>query len=300
MDVDVAVLRSFVVLAEERHFARAAARLHIEQPALSQRIKRLERRTGVQLFVRDTRNVRLSAAGEDFAVQVAEILDRLDTAVARARETADGARGALGIAYTLSVGYEAVPVLLGHVEETLPHLVFEAVEAWERDVLDGVRRRQWDVGLVRFEPDDDELVSVLLRRERLAVAVGETHWLAGREQVGLADLGDEHFVMTPSSLAPGYQSLIEELLADAGVAPRTVPNAAPGNRMMALRRQKDAIALLPASARLAHPPGVCFVPVSDDAAVLPVRLVHRGDASAAVQLLADTVQREARRLGWLR
>lgn len=300
MDVDVAVLRSFVVLAEERHFARAAARLHIEQPALSQRIKRLERRIGVQLFVRDTRNVDLSPAGEDFAAQVADILDRLDTAVSRARETADGARGALEIAYTLSVGYEAMPVLLGHVEETLPHLAFEAVEAWERDVLDGLRRRAWDAGLVRFDPDDDELVSVLLRRERLAIAVRDTHALAGRTQVRLADLRDERFVMTPTSLAPGYQSLIEGVLADAGVVPQTVRNTAPGNRMMALRRQKNAIALLPASAELAHPPGVSFVSVADEAAVLPVRLVHRADASAGVQLLADTVQREARRLGWLR
>ncbi|WP_060573100.1 MULTISPECIES: LysR family transcriptional regulator [unclassified Pseudonocardia] len=300
MDVDVAVLRSFVVLAEEKHFARAAARLHIEQPALSQRIKRLERRTGVQLFVRDTRNVRLSAAGEEFAVEVADVLRRLDSAVARARETADGARGALEIAYTLSVGYEAVPVLLGHVEEALPHLAFEAVEAWERDVLDGLRRRRWDIGLVRFDPADDELVSILLRRERLVVAVEETHELATRGLVHLADLRDERFVMTPTSLAPGYQALIDAVLADAGVVPQTVRNTAPGNRMMALRRQKNAIALLPASARLAHPPGVGFVPVADEAAVLPVRLVHRADASAGVHLLADTVQREARRLGWLR
>ncbi|MEQ3551052.1 LysR substrate-binding domain-containing protein [Pseudonocardia nematodicida] len=298
MDVDVAVLRSFVVLADEKHFARAAVRLHIEQPALSQRIKRLERRTGVQLFVRDTRNVHLTEAGLEFAAAVTDVLERLDAAVDRARETAAGARGALRIAYTLSVGYEALPELLGRVEQALPRLGFEAVEAWETDVLDGVRNRRHDAGFVRYDAADAELVSVLLRREPLVVAMPETHPLAGRHAVHLTDLRDERFVMTPSSLAPGFRALLDGVFAEAGFVPETVPNTAPGNRMMALRRQQNAVALLPASARLLHPPGIAAVPVLDEFAALPVHLVHRADAGAAVQLLADTVLREARRRRW--
>ncbi|RMB85500.1 LysR substrate-binding domain-containing protein [Streptomyces shenzhenensis] len=299
MDVDLAVLRSFAVLAEELHFARAAERLHIEQPALSQRIKRLERRMGVQLLVRDTRNVRLSPAGRDFTADVAKVLQLFDEAVARAQETAAGERGTVRITYTLSVGYETLPVLVGHMEQALPHLTFQAVEAWESDVLESLRRRQCDVGLVRYDPVDDELVSLLLRCERLVIAMPETHPLAGRDSVHLAELRGERFVTTPSSLAPGYQAMVDGIFAEAGYVPEAVRNTVPGSRLMAVQRQTASVALLAASAQLSRLPDIAFVPVADDFAMLPVRLVHRADAPEVVCLLADVLQREARRQGWL-
>ncbi|MBK1783632.1 LysR substrate-binding domain-containing protein [Prauserella cavernicola] len=299
MDVDVAVLRSFVVLADELHFARAAARLHIEQPALSQRIKRLERRMGVQLFVRDSRNVRLTPAGQEFAVEVGDVLRRLDAAVGRAVRTADGTSGTIRLAYTLSVGYETLPVLLGQVERTLPDVTVEAVELWESDVLSGVLRRDWDCGLVRYHPDHPDVTSLLLRHESLVVAMPETHPLAGRTEAKLVELRDERFVTTPVSLAPGYQALLDDVFDAAGFEPNTVRNTVPGNRIMALQRQKNAVALLPASAGLTHPSGIAFVPVVDEFAHLPVRLVHRLDARPSVVLFAETLQRAAREQGWL-
>ena len=287
-----------MVLSQELHFAKAAARLHIEQPALSQRIKRLERKMGVQLLVRDTRNVRLSPAGQDFAVTVIELLDRLDSAVNRARETAAGARGVLRISYTISSGYETVPVLIEHLGQVLPHIELEAVEGWETDIVDSVRRGHADAGIIRYDPVDDELVSSLLRRERLVVAMADTHPLASYDEITMAQVRKEQFVMTPTSLAPGYQGLIDDIFTQAGYVPGTVRNAVPGNRLMAVQRQTGAIALLPASARLSRTPGIAFVPVTDEFATLPVRLVHRVDASAAVLLIADTVQHEARRRNW--
>ncbi|MDT0440275.1 MULTISPECIES: LysR substrate-binding domain-containing protein [Streptomyces] len=298
MDIDLAVLRSFVVLADELHFAKAAERLHIEQPALSQRIKRLERRMGVQLLVRDTRNVRLSPAGAEFAADTARMLRLFDEAVGRARETAVGERGTVNIAYTLSVGYETLPVLLEHLEQSLPHLTLQAVEAWEKDVLESVRLRRSDVGLVRCDSVDEELVSLLLRREGLVVAMPETHHLARQDVVHLAELRGERFVTTPSSLAPGYQATVDGVFEKAGFRPQTVRNTVPGSRLMAVQRQTGSVALLAQSARLSRPPGIAFVPVGDDFAVLPVRLVHRADAPAAICLLADVIQREAHRR-WL-
>ncbi|PKW14335.1 LysR substrate-binding domain-containing protein [Saccharopolyspora spinosa] len=299
MDVDVAVLRSFVVLAEELHFARAAVRLHIEQPALSQRIKRLERRIGVQLFVRDSRNVCLTPAGQEFAVEVGDVLHRLDAAIGRAVRTADGTRGTMRIAYTLSVGYEALPVLLGQAERTLPDVTIEAVELWEADVLAGVVRRDWDGGFVRYHPDHPEVTSLLMRHESLIVAMPDTHPLSGRNEVRLAELRDEHFVTTPTELAPGYQALLDEVFDAAGFVPHTVRNTVPGNRIMALQRRKNAVALLPASAGLTHPTGIAFVPVVDDFAHLPVWLVHRHDAAPPMVFLAETLQLAARDQGWL-
>ncbi|MBZ6226335.1 LysR substrate-binding domain-containing protein [Streptomyces olivaceus] len=293
------MLRSFAVLAEELHFARAAERLHIEQPALSQRIKRLERRMGVQLLVRDTRNVRLSPAGEGFAADTRRMLRLFDEAVEHARETAAGERGTALISYTLSVGYETLPVLLEHIEQTLPHLTFQAVEAWETDVLDAVRQRHSDIGLVRCDPQDDDLVSLLLRRERLVIAMPETHQLARRDVVHLSQVRGERFVTTPSVLAPGYQARVDGIFAEAGFQPQTVRNTVPGSRLMAVQRQTNSVALLARSAQLSRPPGIAFVPVADDFAMLEVRLVHHADAPAGICLLADVIQREAHRQGWL-
>ncbi|MFJ7238839.1 LysR substrate-binding domain-containing protein [Streptomyces olivaceus] len=299
MDIDLAVLRSFVVLAEELHFARAAERLHIEQPTLSQRVKRLERRMGVQLLVRDTRNVRLSPAGGDFAAHTVRMLQLFDEAVEQARETASGERGTAQISYTLSTGYESLPVLLEHIDQALPHLTFQAVEAWETDVLDAVRQRHSDVGLVRCDPADEDLVSLLLRRERCVIAVREDHELAQRDAVHLTEVRGERFVTTPPALAPGYQAMVDGIFAQAGFRPETVRNTVPGSRLMAVQRQTNSVALLAQSARLSRPPGIAFVPVADGFAVFEVRLVHRADAPAGICLLADVIQREAHRQGWL-
>lgn len=300
MNLDTALLRSFVLLAKELHFARAAERLYIEQPTLSQRIKRLEQRVGASLFVRDTRHVRLTPAGAEFLADISDVLDRLDDAVVRAREVEAGSRGTVRVAYTLSVGYETLPVLLSIVQERLPDLSFEAIEMWEKDVLDAVRRRTWDIGLVRCNPDDPELASVLIRRESLILAVPTGHELADRTSIWMAELSQERFVITPSNLAPGYQNLIEKVFAAAGFTARTVHNPVPGSRVMSVLRRNNAVALLPASATQVHPAGVAaFIPIIDDFATLPVRLLHRENPGPAVRLFVSTMQQAARDQSWL-
>lgn len=299
MNIDFALLRSFVVLAEELHFARAAERLYIEQPALSQRTRRLERRIAVQLFDRDTRNVRLTPAGEEFLKDIRDVLERFDSAVARAQETASGDRGTIRVAYTFSVGYETLPVLLAGLDAD-SGLQAEALELWEKDVLDGVRRRRQDVGLVRYDPDDPELASVLIRRERLVLAVPHGHRLAGLTAVSLSELSAEPFVIIPRSVAPGYHAVIEKIFARAGFEPKTVANAVPGSRVMADLPRNNAVALLPTSAQRVHPEGVAaFLRIDDDFATLPVRLIYREDASAAVRAFADRTQKLARAHDWL-
>ncbi|MBB4689272.1 LysR substrate-binding domain-containing protein [Amycolatopsis jiangsuensis] len=299
MNIDFALLRSFVVLAEELHFARAAERLYIEQPALSQRLRRLERRIEVQLFDRDTRNVRLTPAGVEFLEDIRDVLDRFDGAVARAQETASGERGSFRVAYTFSVGYETLPVLLAGLDVD-SGLQAEALELWEYDVLDAVRRRRQDVGLVRYDPADRQLVSVLIRRERLVIAVPHGHRLANAETVSLSRLSGEQFVIIPRTVAPGYHEVIEQVFARAGFAPRTVTNAVPGSRVMADLPRNNAVALLPASVQRVHPDGVAaFLTVEEEFAHLPVRLIHRADASVAVRAFADRAQQIARTQGWL-
>lgn len=298
MNIDLALLRSFVVLAEELHFARAAERLYIEQPALSQRTRRLERRIEVQLFDRDTRNVRLTPAGAEFLTDVRDVLERFDAAVARAQETASGDRGTIRVAYTFSVGYETLPTLLASLDAD-SGLQAEALELWENDVLDAVRRRRQDIGLVRYDPDDPELASLLIRRERLVLAVPHGHRLATATSVSLSRLSGERFVIIPRTVAPGYHAVIEKVFAKAGFAPRTVANAVPGSRVMADLQRNNAVALLPASAQRVHPEGVAaFLRIDEDFATLPVRLIHREDASAAVRAFADRAQQIARENSW--
>jgi len=299
MNIDFALLRSFVVLAEELHFARAAERLYIEQPALSQRIRRLERRIEVQLFDRDTRNVRLTPAGVEFLNDIRDVLARFDAAVARAQQTASGDRGTIRVAYTFSVGYETLPVLLASLDAD-SGLRAEALELWENDVLEAVHRRRQDVGLVRYDPGDRELASVLIRRERLVLAVPHGHRLATETSVSLSGLAGERFVIIPRTVAPGYHAVIEKVFAKAGFAPKTVANAVPGSRVMADLERNNAVSLLPGSAQRVHPEGVAaFLRIEEDFANLPVRLIHREDASKAVRAFADRAQQIAREKHWL-
>ena len=121
-------LRSFVVLAEELHFARAAARMHISQPALSQTIKQLERSTGLQLLQRTTRRVELTPDGRAFRDDAVRVLEQFEALMDHARATAAGRRGTLRVGYTIGAAVDLVPRMLRAFAERCPDVRVETTE----------------------------------------------------------------------------------------------------------------------------------------------------------------------------
>ncbi len=296
-------LRYFVAVAEELSFTRAASRLYVSQPSLSAQVRALERDVGAELLRRSTRRVELTAAGEALHEDALRLLAGLDAAMARARRAADTAASTLRVAYTASVGYQALPLILDELEARAPELVVSANRAWSTRVIDSVRLGDADMGLVREFTPAAGLTGELIRLEPMAVFASARHHLAGRDEVRFADLAGETFVVVPQLLAPGFHDLVIELCRRAGYEPRVIELATPDNRepMLAhLSRHTDRVFVGPVSASSTSWEGVVHMPVADEGAHIGLSLVWpTRHAAPGVTAAVDAAREVSRREGWL-
>jgi DNA-binding transcriptional LysR family regulator len=217
-------LRSFVVLADELHFARAAEKLHVSQPALSQTIKQLERATGLLLLRRTTRLVELTPAGEMFRADAVALLERFDELLERAHAIATGRRGKLRVGYTIGAAVDIVPHLLREHAAAFPELEVELTEFDFAQPEAGLDDGRSDVAIVRppIAVDGAELFT-LVTEPRVA-CVYEGHPLAAHDEVSIAEV-----IREPIIAAPGGGTWRDYWLACEyrdGEAPRVVAEAA--------------------------------------------------------------------------
>ncbi|WP_440712696.1 LysR family transcriptional regulator [Gordonia sp. FQ] len=213
-------LRYFRAVAEELHFGRAARRLHIAQPPLSQQIRQLEDELGVALLVRSTRRVELTPAGEDYLRRVIEILDGVDAAGRHARRIADGASGHLTIGCVGSATYSLLPRLVRSLREELPGVDVDLRgEMLVPALVDGLRSGALHFAVLRPPADAADLTVEVLRAEPLIVAVPEGHRLAERGSVDLAELAEDDFVVHAGQGRSVLNELAVSLCVAAGFTP---------------------------------------------------------------------------------
>jgi DNA-binding transcriptional LysR family regulator len=274
--LEIRQLRYFLAVAEELHFRRAAARLHISQPPLSQQIRALEEEMGCLLFARTRRRVELTAAGEAFVRDARALLTELDGAVATARRIGAGQTGRLRINFVGSALFSIVPASVHRFRAARPTIEVELRESSTVEQQRAVSAGVVDVGLVRLpvEPDPELTVEVVLR-ERTAVALPVGHPLAELRRVPLRRLAPEPFVLFPRAQAPGFHDLVIGSVAATGAPPRVVQYAPEMLTIIGLVAAGIGISLVPESvARLALE-GVTYRPVAGAAAAL---LRRRGAA----------------------
>jgi DNA-binding transcriptional LysR family regulator len=190
MDVSVRKLRYFVVVAEERNFTRAAARLFVAQQSLSRQIRDLEAELGAALFFRTTRSVDLTPAGEAFLAQVRTVLRMLDSAVAEARETAAGSAGRIRIGFGTGAALELTPYILEEFARQYPKVDIEMREYGLPDQSAGLSELWADVAFIRPPLAVQEIVAHTLFVEPRVLTVSARHELAGRAAVRVADILD--------------------------------------------------------------------------------------------------------------
>lgn len=223
MSLDPRLLRSFVVLADELHFGRAAERLHIAQPALSQQVKRLEEQVGVALFARTRRQVELTDAG-------AAILDPARAAVeaaTAAEEVASGfARGHRGdLLLGISPGAHYVAqALLARFAAVRPHVRVRARQDSSGLLAEQVAAGRLELALTFCAAPVAGVSWERLREEPAVLAVAGGHPLAGRATVALAGLAGERFALVDARDGPGYNSAVLAACRAAGFEPRTPPS----------------------------------------------------------------------------
>ncbi|MXP21775.1 LysR family transcriptional regulator [Gordonia sp. HNM0687] len=240
-------LRYFRVLADELHFGRAAARLHISQPPLTAHIKELEREVGARLFDRTTRRVALTGAGEVFAERVDALLDDLDDAVLEARDHAEGRRGRIRVGFVSSASGTVLPPGLRIFREIHPMVRVDLSPLTTREQLDALTAGSLDVGLIRSGGADPGLTVEPLFAEPMVAVVPVEHALASHESIDVDDLVDERLILFPNDLMPAYVAQIWALFATVGAEPLVVQEAIHHETVVGLVSAGVGISILPAS-----------------------------------------------------
>jgi len=200
---DLDRLRSFRVLAEELHFTRAAARLHLTQPALSQQIRALERQLGAELVRRDARGCTLTEVGQLVAAEVQRLLADADAGAARIRAAVGGLDGRLRLAYTRSARGGRVDALVARFRQMYPRVELVAETAWTAPNVAGLLGGRYDAAFVRPPIDEPTLTYRHVDREELLLAVPQRHRLAACRRIQRSDITDEPAVMWPRENGPG-------------------------------------------------------------------------------------------------
>lgn len=275
-------LRYFVAVAEELHFGRAAEKLHIAQPPLSQQIRRLEEELGVRLFERTRRRVQLTHAGHAFLEQARQTLAQAAQAVRVARKADQGEVGQLAVGFVDSAVYHALPPVLREFRERFPQVELVLRELGAADQFQLLRDGRLHAGFVRSGIDDPALTQKMLFDEPLMAALPRTHPLARREGVCLRDLAADPFVIFPRALGAGFYDQIVSLCRKAGFSPRVVQEANEMQTIVSLVAAGIGVAVVPASIRNLRMEGVVYLHIRKPSARTAMTLAWRRDDSSPV------------------
>lgn len=276
-------LRYFVAVAEERHFGRAAARLHMAQPPLSQQIQQLEAELGVTLLHRTTRKVDLTDAGAVYLERARAVLAAVDAAGAEARRVADGLQGRLVVGCVGSATYSLLPAFARALREALPAVdfVFRG-EMLAPDQLESLLARRIDLALLR-PPVEDEAVRVsAVRRDRLIVALPEDHRLARRKRLKIADLREEDLIVHASRGRSVMHGIVTELCRSAGFEPRIRHEVAETSTLVTFVAAGLGVAVVPEPVAELGVPGTTYRPLAGNRGIDLVAAVRAGDDSPVV------------------
>lgn len=271
---ELSQLRCFVAVAEELHFARAAARLNMTQPPLSRQIQLLERVLDILLFDRSSRSVRLTPAGRAFLPEARRILELADQAGLAAKRVARGEAGSIVLGSTAAAGYELLPHLVAFASARLPGIDLVLKEMVTGEQVEALASGRLDLALLRPPLDSRVLNSVCIRREPLLLAIPQTHPLAGTAKPRLADLDEQLIIMWEPGKARYFYDLVMGLCAAAGVRPRPVQYLPHAHTMLALVAIGLGLAIVPESAGVLRFEGVILRPFETVQGPRPLAELH--------------------------
>ncbi|OUL19512.1 LysR family transcriptional regulator [Nostoc sp. RF31YmG] len=284
-------LRYFVTLAEELHFGKAAEKLHIAQPPLSQQIRQLEQELGFELFHRTKRNVQLTEAGQVFLVEVQQILQQLQQAVQIGRQTNRGEMGQLVVGFVSTAAYNILPIILKYFRSRVPGVSLELHELTTDQQLEWLREGRMDVGFIRPPVEDKTFSWEIIFQESLIVALPETHWLANQSDVSLTSLANEPFILFPRKLAPGLYDLVISLCQQAGFSPSVAQEAIQMQTIVSLVAGEMGVAIAPESLQNLQRTGVVYKNIQESTPKAAIAMICRKiEKSPTVQRFLETVR----------
>ncbi|NKQ51354.1 LysR family transcriptional regulator [Amycolatopsis sp. K13G38] len=283
-------LRYFVAVADTCHFGRAAERLHMAQPALSQAIRQLEAELGAPLFTRTTRQVSLTPAGEFFLEEAQRVLGAVEGSVRGVRRIAGGRLGLVRVGFTGTAAFSHLPEIARTVKRRLPGVALEVhADLLTPDQCDGLRAGSLDLGVLRPPVRGDGIELRALEAEPLILAVPADHRLAVEPVVSMADLRAEDFIVYATKDSVVNDAVMRSCQA-AGFSPHREHEAAGTAVLLALVAGGLGIAVIPASARALPLAGVVFRDLADAGAVELALAWKSDNESPLVRSVLDVLE----------
>jgi DNA-binding transcriptional LysR family regulator len=282
-------LRYFLAVADELHFGRAAERLRIAQPGLSQQIRRLERDLGTPLFTRTTRRVELTDAGQVMQAEARRVLAGMERARAAVTQASNGEVGYLRLAFVSSAALQIIPNVTKALHQRWPGIDLQLHEMTTPSQFTELREGRLDVGIVREAGAVDDLVIRPLVRERLYLAVHDSHRLAARSSVDLASLAGERFIIFPRHRVSLLYDHIAGLCHAAGFRLEPAEEAVQFPTILGLVASDAGVAIVPDSLRALQLPSLRYLALEDEAANTQVSIAYSPERaqSRAVQNLVE-------------
>ncbi|MRG72725.1 LysR family transcriptional regulator [Alphaproteobacteria bacterium HT1-32] len=286
--MDLRHFRYFLAVAEEGHITRAAERLGIQQPPLSQQIKAMETELNVQLFRRLPRGVELTEAGRALLPEARAIISGVEEAIAKTKRTARGEEGALSVGFTSSSPFHPfVPQIIRRYRERFPKVELILEEAGTAEMAEALKAERLDIAFVRSPiADRTGLVLHLLVQEPMLLAIPQDHRLAGqRTPVGLHELADEPLILYRRAAGQGLYDAIMEACSSAGFEPVIAQQAPRIVSTLNLVAAGLGVTIAPASLRQLGMDGVVFCELAPDISLkAPIWIaVRTTDHSVAAQ-----------------
>lgn len=275
-------LRYFVTVAEELHFGRAAQRLHMAQPPLSQQIRQLENEMGVLLFERTNRRVELTEAGRVFFEEARAILAQVEQAVVHARRTALGERGWFGVGFVGSATYDVLPGILRQFRERYPDVELVLLELTGAEQLQALEDNRIHVGFPRVPYVAEGITQEELLRQPLMLALSTTHPLAAKTSVRLRDLAEEPFVLFRTSAQSSYGDFLIRVCQEAGFTPHEKQQVGEMQTALSLVSAGIGITLVPSSVQNFQREGVVYIPLAAPTPTIALTLSYRENDSSPI------------------
>ncbi len=300
--MDLRQLRYFVTVAEELHFGRAAERLGMTQPPLSQSIAALEQELGLRLFERTKRTVALTSVGAQWLTYVRDLLGRATELPAIAQQLQRGEIGSLTLAFVTTADYSLMPQLVSRYTRAYPDVQVLLREATSDVQIEALLRQEIDAGLI-IAPEGAALHATLgyhpLLREALVLAVPEdwvTNGRLGADHVRLTEVIDEPLIIFPRRSAPAFHDIITGYYTRNGAEPCIVQEAIQTQTIIALVSAGMGVALVPRSLRNLARAGVRYLDFEGDPPEIETGLVWRKrGATAALERFVELAVGKSRR-----
>ncbi|MBD1382964.1 LysR family transcriptional regulator [Metabacillus arenae] len=280
--MDLRHLKYFVTVADELHFGRAAKKLRIAQPPLSQQIKSLESELGVLLLHRTKRQVTLTEAGEVFYKRATKILKEVSQAKEEVRRIHNGEIGQLIIGFAGLVTFDLLPLVLRSFQAAFPNVEIVLHHLTTTEQITLLHQHDIDVGILIPPIDNNDIELKIIKEEPFVVALRKDHPHEFTSPIDISKLASENFIMPPRSAGLGYYDSIISLCHQAGFSPFTTQEAKELQTVVSLVASGIGVAILPSSIQYLKNDSVSYVSIQNCPNSIKTAIAYHKDNKSPV------------------